>query len=77
VKVFWERYHSGYYLLISKIFLPYRHPESRMIERQNAERIENVKYRVENLMQDYMKYLYQKRILNEWKAKGRIVKQRD
>jgi len=68
VKVFWGRYHLEYYLLISKIFLPYRHRthgDTQMIGRQNAERVENIKYRVENLMQDYMKYLYQKRILNE------------
>jgi len=50
--------YTDYYLFRSKIFLPYRY-NARINEeeaRQNTEKSKNIKYKVENLMQDSIKY---------------------
>jgi len=57
------------YYLKSKIFLLYRYnirivKRSEEKGRQNTEKVKNIKYKVENLMQENIKYLYQRR-LNE------------
>ncbi|XP_067206921.1 uncharacterized protein [Linepithema humile] len=58
--------HSDHYLLRSEIFLPYRHKTHSAKEREkhNTEKIKKVKYNLESLIHDSVKYLYQKR-LNE------------
>jgi len=54
-----------HYLFRFKIYLPYRHARNSEKERgQNIEKIKNIKYKIQNLLQDSIKYLYQKR-LNE------------
>jgi len=51
--------------LSSKIFLPYKHCARNSEEgKQNTEKIKNIKYKVEDLIKDSVKYLYQER-LNE------------
>jgi len=47
-------YHSDRYLLRSKIFLPYKYSAWNNEEEkgQNTKKIKNIKYKVENLMQD-------------------------
>jgi hypothetical protein len=52
----------GYHLelLKSKIFLPYRHSARNDEEegRRNIEKMKSIKYKIENQMQDSLKYLY-------------------
>jgi len=55
--------HSDY-LLKFKIFLSYRHNiwNSEEEEEQNIEKVKTIKYKVENLMQESIKYLCQTRL---------------
>jgi len=54
------RYHSDHYLLRSKIFLSYKYNIRNNEEEreQNTKNVKNIKYKVENLMQESIKYIY-------------------